>query len=402
MAVTKEPKKTNSIEKKSKEKKQFSLKSLAILLLIGSFFFGIIGGYLGANLIGNRITSLDSTAAGERIVSSQSDLISKIAKDVSPSVVSINVKGASTRQSFFGDVIQQPTEGAGTGIILSSDGVILTNRHVVDDNNIKNISITTSDGKTYSNVTLTAKDPRANYDIAFLKVNGVNNLQPAKLGNSDEMQVGSAVVAIGYALGEFSNTVTSGIISGLGRPVVASDQSGTNAETLTNLFQTDAAINPGNSGGPLVNMNGEVIGINTAVAGDAQNIGFAIPINDVKPQISSVLSSGKLEVPYLGVRYLMLNSDIKNRFNLSRDSGAFLKGDDSGLAVIPGSPADKAGLKEGDIIVKINNQELNDKNTLGSVIGKLKVGDEVELTYVRDGKEQTVKTKLEPAPNTNQ
>lgn len=400
MATNTETKK-EAVSKKD-NKKSYSLKSLVILFILGSFFFGMLGGYFGANLMTDRVTSLDSSAAGERIVSSQSDLISKIATDVSPSVVSINVKGASTRQSFFGDVFQQPTEGAGTGIILSSDGVILTNRHVVDDNNIKNISITTSDGKTYDNVTLTAKDPRPNYDIAFLKVNGVNNLKPAKLGNSDEMQVGSAVVAIGYALGEFSNTVTSGIISGIGRPVIASDQSGASAEELTNLFQTDAAINPGNSGGPLVNMNGEVIGINTAVAGDAQNIGFAIPINDVTSQINSILSSGKLEVPYLGVRYLMLNSDIQNRFNLSRDSGAFLKGDNSGLAVISGSPADKAGLKEGDIIIKIGDQDLNDKNTLGAVISKYKVGDEVSLTFVRDGKEQTVKTKLEASPAANQ
>lgn len=400
MAAKTETKK-EAVSKKN-TKKSYSLKSLVTLFILGSFFFGMLGGYFGANLMTDRVTSLDSSAAGERIVSSQSDLISKIATDVSPSVVSINVKGASTRQSFFGDVFQQPTEGAGTGIILSSDGVILTNRHVVDDNNIKNISITTSDGKTYDNVTLTAKDPRPNYDIAFLKVNGVNNLKPAKLGNSDEMQVGSAVVAIGYALGEFSNTVTSGIISGIGRPVVASDQSGASAEELTNLFQTDAAINPGNSGGPLVNMNGEVIGINTAVAGDAQNIGFAIPINDVTSQINSILSSGKLEVPYLGVRYLMLNSDIQNRFNLSRDNGAFLKGDNSGLAVISGSPADKAGLKEGDIIIKIGDQDLNDKNTLGAVISKYKVGDEVSLTFVRDGKEQTVKTKLEASPAANQ
>lgn len=204
-------------------------------------------------------------------------------------------------------------------------------------------------------------------------------------------------MAIGNALGEFKNTVTSGIISGVGRPITASD--GASAESLSNLFQTDAAINPGNSGGPLVNMSGEVIGINTAVAGGgAQNIGFAIPTNDVKKQIESILKDGKLQIPYMGVRYITLNEALKTRFNLTVSEGAWLKGDQANPAVANGSPADKAGLKEDDIITKVNNEPVNQDNQLASRLSKYGVGDTVEITYIRDGKEQKTKATLEAAP----
>jgi serine protease Do len=241
-----------------------------------------------------------------------------------------------------------------------------------------------------------ARDPRSNYDIAFLKIKGVNDLKPAKIGDSSKMQVGDVVVAIGYALGEFQNTVTSGIISGLGRPITASD--GTTAESLSNLFQTDAAINPGNSGGPLVNTSGEVIGINTAVAGNAQNIGFSIPTNDVKNQIESILKNGKLEIPYLGVRYIMLNEAIQQQFELDSSEGAWLKGGEGTQAVITDSPADKAGLKEGDIITKVNGQKITADNPLASELSKYAVGDELEIEYIRGDKTQTTKATLEAAP----
>ncbi|MBP9813532.1 trypsin-like peptidase domain-containing protein [Candidatus Saccharibacteria bacterium] len=380
------------------QKRSRSLRTGAVLLILMAFLAGVIGGAFGARLLPERITSLDNSSSGQKIVSSQSDLISKIAKDVSPSVVSINVESSTQQQSLFGDISEQVSQGAGTGIILSSDGVIITNRHVIPEN-VKTVSITTNDGKTYDNVSVTARDPRDNYDIAFLKVNGAKDLKPAELGDSTSMRVGDAVVAIGYALGEFSNTVTSGIISGTGRPITAGDANGSSAETLTNLFQTDAAINPGNSGGPLVNMNGQVIGINTAVAGNAQNIGFSIPINDVKTQITSILKNGKLEIPFLGVRYIMVTPALKQKYNLATDYGAWLKGNESSLAVVNGSPADKAGLKEGDIIIQVNGQKVDNKTPLASQLGKFKVGDEVELKIVRDGKEQTVKVKLESAPD---
>lgn len=382
------------------QKRARSMRTGTVLIILAAFLAGILGGALGSRFLPARITSLDNAESGQKIVSSQSDLISKIAKDVSPSVVSINVQSSTQQQSFFGDISEQISEGAGTGIILSSDGVIVTNRHVIPEN-VKTVSITTNDGKTYDNVTVTARDPRENYDIAFLKVNGAKDLKPAQIGDSSTMRVGDAVVAIGYALGEFSNTVTSGIISGTGRPITAGDENGGSAETLTNLFQTDAAINPGNSGGPLLNMNGQVIGINTAVAGNAENIGFSIPINDVKTQISSILNTGKLEIPYLGVRYVMVTSTLQQKYQLSSDHGAWLKGSESNLAVINGSPADKAGLKEGDIITKINGQKVDSEKPLASQLSKFRVGDEVEITIVRDGKEQTVKAKLEAAPEKN-
>ena len=380
--------------------KNIGMQKVSILLVALAFMSGMLGGFVGGRLNTNRITSLDSTATQQKIASSQSELISGIAKDVSPSVVSINVESTVQTDNFFFGPSESVSQGAGTGFIVSSDGVIVTNKHVIPDN-VTKVSITTNEGESYDNVDVIARDPRSNVDLAFLKINGAKDLKPVKLGDSSQMVVGDSVIAIGYALGEFQNTVTSGIISGLGRPIVASDGSSSGGESLTNLFQTDAAINPGNSGGPLLNMNGEVIGINTAVAGDAENIGFAIPINDVKPQITSILEKGKLEVPYLGVRYVMLTEALQQRYDLALGSGAWLKAGNEAQAVVNGSPADKAGLKEGDIIVKVNGEDITMEKPLASVLSKYAVGDELEFVYNRDGKEQTTKATLEVAPSTN-
>ncbi|MBC7746899.1 trypsin-like peptidase domain-containing protein, partial [Pedobacter sp.] len=205
----------------------------------------------------------------QRVVA-EGEVITEVAKTVSPSVVSITTQSV-TATGLFG-----PTalEGAGTGIIVSSDGYILTNKHVIPDG-VSAVSVVLPNGKTYEEVTVVGRDPLN--DIAFLKINDVTDLIAAKLGDSSTIEVGQKVVAIGNALGQFQTTVTSGIISGTSRPVTASDGTSTGIEQLEYLFQTDAAINPGNSGGPLVNLNGEVIGINTAVAEGAQGIGFAIP-----------------------------------------------------------------------------------------------------------------------------
>jgi serine protease Do len=376
-----------------------SVNKVAILTVLFAFIAGILGGVIAVRVLPERVTSLNNTSTGQKIVSSQSELISSIAKEVSPSVVSINVDiktQSNNLRMFFGIEDDEQSEAAGTGFIVSSDGVIVTNKHVIPENASK-VSVTTSDGKTYDNVEVLARDPRSGYDIAFLKIKNVSNLKPAKIGDSSKMVTGDAVIAIGYALGEFENTVTSGIISGLGRPVTAGDGDGT-AESLTNLFQTDAAINSGNSGGPLLNMNGEVIGINTAIASNAQNIGFSIPTNDVKAQITSILEKGKLQIPYLGVRYVMLTPQIKARYDLATDEGAWLKAANDKQAVINGSPADKAGLKEGDIIVKVNGQKIDQDNPLASVLGKYKIGETIEITYNRDGKEIKTKATLEVAP----
>ncbi|MEI6237311.1 MAG: trypsin-like peptidase domain-containing protein [Candidatus Saccharibacteria bacterium] len=388
-------------ENSNKAVKRKSSK-LVIVVVSVAFITGAIGGVVAVRIIPERITSLNNTSEQQKVISSQSELFSSIAKNVGPSVVSIDIKSSqkSTVYDFFGNPFNNstPSQSAGTGIILSSDGVVMTNRHVIPEN-ISSLSITTSDGKKYDNVEIIAKDTRTNYDVAFLKINNVNNLKPAKLGDSGSMQVGDMVLAIGNALGEFENTVTSGIISGKGRPVEAGDGT-TSAESLTNLFQTDAAINPGNSGGPLVNMSGEVIGLNTAVASGAQNIGFSIPINDIKNQIASILKSGKLEISYLGIRYVILTPELKTKYQLSTDKGAWLKGNEQSLAVINGSPADSAGLKEGDIIIKIDGQAIDSKNPPASALGKLKVGDKVEIVYLRDDKEQKTQAVLAVSPDT--
>jgi S1-C subfamily serine protease len=210
------------------------------------------------------------------------------------------------------------------------------------------------------------------------------------------------VVAIGNALGQFQNTVTSGIISGYGRSITAGDSSGQGAtENLINLFQTDAAINQGNSGGPLVNMNGQVIGINTAVAaGDAQNIGFAIPINDISGMINQVLETGKFARPYLGIRYVALSPDVAKQLDLSQTSGAYISesNDPSSPSIIPDSPADKAGLKQRDIITAIDDTKIDQTHSLSSLLGTHQPGDKVKLTIVRDGKTLHINATLGTLP----
>jgi serine protease Do len=213
--------------------------------------------------------------------------------------------------------------------------------------------------------------------------------------------VGDSVVAIGNALGQFQNTVTAGIISGHGRSVQAGDSSGNDVENLEDLFQTDAAINEGNSGGPLVNLDGEVIGINTAIAGDAQGIGFAIPINDVTGLIDSVKKTGTLRRPYIGVVYVPLTDDLAKQYSLGTNRGAYVAPSDvSGQnPIVDGSPAEKAGLKAGDIITKINDQSIDQNNSLSALVNKYKVGDKVTLTVLRDGKETKIDLTLAAAPS---
>ena len=385
---------------KIKNKLFAAFKKIPILTILLAFVAGVAGAYIGLRFWPERITSLDSNSAQQKIVSSQSELISSIANEVGPSVVSIKIQSTQSLngfEMFWGGQSDTTTEGAGTGIVLSSDGVVITNRHVVEGDNVS-ISIVDSKGKIYDDVEILAVDPRSNYDIAFLKIKNVTDLVPAKLGDSSKMQVGDLAIAIGYALGEFENTVTSGIISGLGRPILASDSGGGSTESLTNLFQTDAAIIPGNSGGPLLNSNGEVIGINTAVASNAENIGFSIPVNDIKAQIVSILTKGKLEIPYLGVHYVSLTEEIQQYYDLPVSEGAWLKGNGAQLAVITNSPADKAGLKEGDIITKINDQDITADNQLPIVLSQYKVGDVINIEYLRGEDKKATQATLEIAP----
>lgn len=386
---------------KMKTPKQGTNKILKILAVVSVIFaVGFFGGWLGSRSQSYNKQAEANTEAARTTVVNESELISELAKTVGEGVVSVNVKTQQEVQGVFGNRNMEQS-GAGTGFIISKEGIVVTNRHVVPTGT-NEVSIVLSDGTELDNVKVlgrtNASDP---LDVAFLKIEDAKGkeLKPVRIGDSSKMRVGDKVIAIGNALGQFQNTVTSGIVSGYGRRIQASDGNGNSTETLQNLFQTDAAINQGNSGGPLVNMNGEVIGINTAVAGDgAENIGFSIPINDVKGIIETVLASGKFERPYLGVKYVELNDDYAYEFNLDRNRGAYLAPSRNGQAIIKNSPADKAGLKEKDIIIKINGEEINENNSLISLIQKNKVGETVDVTVVRDGKEEVIKVKLEAAP----
>ena len=366
-------------------------------LALASMSFGFLGGWLGARSEQNQTISNGSSSANQQVVLSESQLISDIAKTVGPSVVSIDVTSTSQQLDFFGRGSNVEQQSAGTGIIISKDGYVITNRHVIDANTTE-VSVTLSDGTTLSDVEVVGRTAdNDSLDIAFLKIKDTKgkDLTPAKLGDSSKVRVGDKAIAIGNALGQFQNTVTSGIISGYGRSVEAGSSSGGDTESLQNLFQTDTAINQGNSGGPLVNIQGEVIGINTAVAGDgAENIGFAIPINDVQGLVKSVLEKGKIERPYIGVRYISLNDDYAYEYNLDVKRGAYVA-PGSGSPIIKDSPAEKAGLKEKDIIIKVNGTSVDENHSLTSLVGRHAVGDQIELTIVRDGKEQTVKVTLE-------
>lgn len=384
------------VDSTGQQPKRLAVLGVAFLVLV-STAAGFVGGWIGSEA---RHSERVNDSTGQQIISTESELISKIAKEAGPSVVSISVMTNTTQQGFFG-LEQGQEEFAGTGFIMSDDGLVVTNRHLVPAGDAQ-VTVTLSDGTELTDVEVVGRtndgDP---LDIAFLKINDKKGkqLKPVTLGDSAQMEVGERVVAIGNALGQFQNSVTTGIISGYGRDIEASDGSGFNTESLQNLFQTDAAINQGNSGGPLVNADGEVIGVNTAVAGEgAENIGFAIPINDVKGLIEGVLKTGELERPYLGVRYAMLTDDIAYTYNLDTKRGAYVIGGSGTPAIVPDSPADKAGLQEKDVITKINGRAVNEDNSLVSLISQYGVGEKVSLTIVRDGEEQKIDVTLEATP----
>ncbi len=364
---------------------------VVLLLLVGGG--GFAGGVAGSNYHSK------SSANIQRVVLNEGQLISTIAKEVGPSVVSVNVTSKSVQADPFGFSQPVSQQSAGTGFVISSSGIIITNRHVVPSGT-SSVSVTLSDGTELKDVEVLGRTADSDpLDVAFLKIKNTQGkkLVPLRLGDSSKSQVGDKVIAIGNALGQFQNTVTSGIVSGFGRDIQAGDQGGSSSsETLQNLIQTDAAINEGNSGGPLVDMSGQVIGINTALAGgQAQNIGFSIPINDVQGLIKSVLVNGKLERPYLGIRYVSLTDDYAYRYNLPVKRGAYVApSSEGGSSILSGSPAAKAGLQEKDIISKIDGVAIDDTHSLTSIVGSKSVGDKVSLTVIRDGKTLTLSATL--------
>ncbi len=269
---------------------------------------------------------------------------------------------------------------AGSGFVIDKRGYIATNRHVVADLRAK-YTVLMNDGKKYP-AQVIARDPHL--DFAILKIDKTD-LPVLPLGDSNGLVLGQTVIAIGNALGEFRNTVSRGVVSGLARSVNVQDEQGRIA-TLKNVIQTDAAINRGNSGGPLLDLQGKVVGINTAMAVGAQNIGFAIPINIVKKSLQQALTTGKIEIPYLGVRYTPITSALQEKRNLAVDYGALLVGEDDKPAVEPNSPAAKAELRENDIILTFNGQKIDKEHSLVDLVQNSKVGEEVVLQIWRKGK----------------
>ncbi len=341
--------------------------------------------------------------------------VSDVVEEVNPAVVSIIISQEvpvleqyyeeDPLDNFFGgqspfrlripQYRQNGTElkkvGGGSGFVISADGYIVTNAHVVFEDEAT-YTVVMTDGTTYE-AKVIAKD--VDLDIALIKVDDLN-LPYLSFGDSDALRLGQSVIAIGNALSEFSNSVSVGVVSGLSRSITAGGNG--RQELLENVIQTDAAINPGNSGGPLLNVRGEVVGVNVAVARGSENIGFALPANVVKPAIESMKENGRVVRPYIGVRYTLITPELQEKFDLPTEKGALIKGDADTLAVLPDSPAEDAGLKEGDIILEINGEEISATNSLASAIRRKAIGDTITLTILREGDERDVTVTLKEMP----
>lgn len=336
-------------------------------------------------------TSTTDNDGNSKEFTGEAGSIEGISKKLSPSVVSVLTTSETSGGLFFSS---GETAGAGTGVIVSKDGYILTNKHVVEGS--KEISVVLATGDTYENVQIVAQDPLN--DIAFIKIDGVEDLSPAELGDSKTLKIGQQVIAIGNALGQYQNSVTSGIISGTNRSVMASRGVGSRAEQLTDMVQTDASINSGNSGGPLVNATGQVIGINTAVASNAQGIGFAIPIGATKGMLNQILETGEAKRAFIGVNYIQITPEVAKRYDLEVKNGAYIY-TENGQAVVSGGPAARAGIRSKDIITKINGVEVGEKGSVGSLTAEYKAGDRIKVTILRSGQEREVTVELGSYPN---
>lgn len=351
----------------------------------------------------------DSSSNVEGDGSYESSVIATVA-NANPAVVAITVSknmpvyeryyNSNPFNFFFGvpQIRQNGTElqeiGGGSGFLVSADGYIVTNRHVVSDETAQ-YTVLTNDGETYD-ATVVARD--SVLDIAVIKIEG-ENFAYLSFGDSASLQVGQSVIAIGNALAEFRNTVSVGVVSGLSRSIVASDPRG-ETESLDELIQTDAAINSGNSGGPLLNLHGDVVGVNVAIASGAQNVGFALSGNSVKNIIESVEETGKIVHPYIGVRYIPVTATLQKQNGLSVDYGVLVQRGEhrEDLAVIPGSPADKAGISENDIILVADGVKLTFEHQLASVLQNKNVGDSIPLKVLSKGKEKDITVTLEAMP----
>ncbi len=401
------------------KKTRFLYFSLCILFAV---FFGALGGALSDYFlachscetcsVSQEQVSQDKTSEQQYVPqTTHEQKVINAVNQAFPSVVSIVVTKDlpvleeyyfNPFQDFFWEGFEIPqyiegeTEeievGGGTGFIISEDGLILTNRHVVSDEDAE-YTVLTNDEEKYP-ATVLAKDPLN--DLAVIKIETGRKFTPLPLGDSDSLQEGQTVIAIGNALGEFKNTVSTGVISGLERDIIASG--GGKTELLEDLIQTDAAINEGNSGGPLLNLAGEVIGVNVAMSEEAENIGFAIPINDAKRGIKQVEEKGEIAYPFLGIYYIIITPEIKENLDLPVGYGALIgmdeKGEETEGAVVSGSAAEEAGLKRGDIILEFDGSQVSRENPLSEILMDYNPGDIVVLKIMRDGKEETLPITL--------
>lgn len=285
--------------------------------------------------------------------------------------------------------------GSGSGFIVDADGIIITNKHVVADKEAE-YTVYTNDSQKYA-AEILARDPIE--DIAILKIDA-QHLPIVELGDSDNLELGTPVLAIGNALGLFKNTVSYGIISGLSRAIQAAAPSPNEnqppvMQELRGLIQTDAAINPGNSGGPLVDMRGKVIGINAAVIFGAQNLNFTLPINSVKRDLSDLKKHGRITRPLLGLRYVNVDENMKEKMKLAVDYGALVTGQGPhNQGVVPHSPAHKAGLQNKDIVLECDGEKITKEKTIADFLENKTVGDELNLKVLRDNKEMEIKVVL--------
>jgi serine protease Do len=407
--------------------------TLAIIILLawhyrGKIFNILASGYVKEQQIDNSgINGKNNSGKDVLPLISQEENVINVVKQTNPAVISIIISkdvpkyDVSYNQTDpFGDIFgnnfpgfffQTPTYtpngtqkqdiGGGSGFLVSGDGLIVTNKHVVSDTTAT-YTVYLNNGKKYDAKVL-ARDPVL--DVALIKITPPigTTLPFLQFADSDTLQVGQTVLAIGNALGQFKNSVSEGIVSGLSRSITAGDNSG-NSEQLDQVIQTDAAINPGNSGGPLLNLSGKVVGINVAVVQGSENIGFALPINSVKSAIDSVRKTGKIIRPYVGIRYVAINEALKTQNNLSVDYGILVERGQNAtdLAVIPGSPANKAGIVENDIILEIDGQKIDEDQSFASIIRSKNVGDTITLKVLSKGVTKTVQLKLEAAPDSSQ
>ncbi len=327
----------------------------------------------------------------------------KVIKKVMPSVVSIAIaeKFEDLQKQFpkgFNPTIPDGTvdergmvqTGGGSGFIVAPNGLILTNKHVVSERKAE-YTVILSDGRTFP-ARILSRDPIN--DVAILKI-AADGLPCVRLGDAVKLELGQSLIAIGNALGIFRNTVSVGIVSGLSRSITAQADPNAPPQEMRGLIQTDAAINPGNSGGPIVDRDGFVVGVNAAIVSGAQSIGFAIPINAAHRDIDDIKKYGRIRRPLLGLRYVMIDGELKKKMNLPVDYGAFVMGENQhDVAVVPESPAEKAGIREKDIILELNGKKLDHDHPIQDFLENSDVGDEITLLVLRDGNQFPVKMNL--------